>query len=173
MHMGAHTHTHTHTHAYNLPLSPSHAHTVNTCILLVLAGKATGTATWRFGTTFGIQLDHEAWSLTSALPTTGLGQAATCCKMATSHTPRTLTARCLLLHSVRSTPMGNNSLTIRTFLFSPQSLVPPPACMASFCVFFFYRHTGRLRHTSLPLECHRKTSTRKHSGSSARHSTTA
>ena len=24
--------------------------------------------------------------------------------------------------------------------------------MASFCVFFFYRHTGRLRHTSLPLE---------------------
>ena len=69
MHMGAHTHTHTHTHmhAYNLesrglgwrihgsvedtklstnkqhslsPLSPSHAHTVNTCILLVLAGCA-------------------------------------------------------------------------------------------------------------------------------------
>ena len=37
----------------------------------------------------------------------------------------------------------------------------------------FYRPTGRLRHTSLPLECHRKTSTRKHSGSSARHSTTA
>ena len=36
MHMG--THTNTHMHAYNLPLSPSHAHTVNTCILLVLAG---------------------------------------------------------------------------------------------------------------------------------------
>ena len=28
--------------------------------------------------------------------------------------------------------------------------------MASFCVFFFYRPTGRLSHTSLPLECHRK-----------------
>jgi hypothetical protein len=52
-------------------------------------------------------------------------------------------------------------------------LVPPPACMASFCVFFFYRTTGRLRHTSLPLECHRKPTTRKHSGSNARHSTTA
>ena len=35
----------------------------------------------------------------------------------------------------------------------------------------FYRPTGRLRHTSLPLECHRKPTTRKHSGSSARHST--
>ena len=32
---------------------------------------------------------------------------------------RTLTARCVLLRSVRSTPMGNNTLTIRTFLFSP------------------------------------------------------
>jgi hypothetical protein len=40
--------------------------------------------------------------LTSALPTTGLGQAATCCKMATSHTPRTLTARCLLLHKINA-----------------------------------------------------------------------
>ncbi len=40
--------------------------------------------------------------------------------------------------------------------FLPAIVVPPPACMASFCVFFFYRPTGRLRHTSLPLECHRK-----------------
>jgi hypothetical protein len=32
---------------------------------------------------------------------------------------------------------------------------------------------GRLRHTSLPPECHRKPTTRKHSGSSARHSKTA
>ena len=39
MHTHTHTHTHTHMHAYNLPLSPSHAHTVNTCILLVLAGS--------------------------------------------------------------------------------------------------------------------------------------
>ena len=29
--------------------------------------------------------------------------------------------------------------------------------------FFFYRPTGRLRHTSLPLECRRKPTTRKHS----------
>ena len=32
----------------------------------------------------------------------------------------------------RSLPISNNMLTIRTFLFSPRSLVPPPACMASF-----------------------------------------
>ena len=63
---------------------------------------------------------------------------------------------CVVLRSVRSLPIGNNTLTIRTFLFSPRSLVPQPACTASFCVFFFYRPTGRLSHTSLPLECHRK-----------------
>jgi len=57
-------------------------------------------------------------------------------------------ARCVLLHSVRSTPMGNNTLTIRTFLFSPQSLVLAAACTASFCVLFFYRPTGRPRRTS-------------------------
>jgi len=70
----------------------------------------------------------------------------------------------------RSPPIGNSTLTIRTFLFSPRSLAHPPACPASFCVFFFYR---RLRHTSLPLDCHRKPTTRKHSGSRARHSTNA
>ena len=63
-----------------------------------------------------------------------------------------------------------NTVSVRLL---DRSLVPPPACMASFCVFFFYRPTGRQRHTSLPLECHCNTSTRKHSGSSARHSTTA
>ena len=44
MHMG--THTNTHMHAYNLPLSPSHAHTFNTCSRLVLAcaGKFQRTA---------------------------------------------------------------------------------------------------------------------------------
>ena len=78
--------------------------------------------------------------------------------------------RYVWLRSVRLLPISNNTLTIRTFLFSPRSLVPPPACMVSFWVFFFYRPTGRLRHTSLPLEFHRKTSTRKHSGSSAQHS---
>jgi hypothetical protein len=66
-------------------------------------------------------------------------------------------ARCVLLRSVRSTPIGNNTLTIRTFPFSPQSLVLAAACTASFCVLFFYRPTGRPRRTSMQLECHRKT----------------
>jgi hypothetical protein len=33
-------------------------------------------------------------------------------------------------------------------------------CLAKFCVFFFYRPTGRPRRTSLPLECHRNKTTR-------------
>jgi hypothetical protein len=33
--------------------------------------------------------------------------------------------------------MGHNSLTIRTFLFSPPLSAPPPACTANFCVFSF------------------------------------
>ena len=59
--------------------------------------------------------------------------------------PRDAAAYCC---AARSLPISNNMLTIRKFLFSPRSLVPPPACMASFCVFFFYRTTGTLRHTS-------------------------
>jgi len=92
--------------------------------------------------------------------TTGLGQAATCSKTVCSHTHRTSMARCLL--------MGNNTLTIRTFLFSQQLLVLAAACTASFCVLFFYRPTGRPRRTSLQLECHRKTTKRTRSDSSAR-----
>jgi hypothetical protein len=42
--------------------------------------------------------------------------------------------------------------------------------IASFCVFFFCRPTGRLRRTSLPLECHRSTTNWTRSASSARHS---
>ena len=42
-----------------------------------------------------------------------------------------------------------------------------------FCVFFFYRPTGRPKRTSLPLECHRNTINQNHFGSSARHSTKA
>jgi hypothetical protein len=37
----------------------------------------------------------------------------------------------------RSMPMGNNTLTIRTFLFFPRLLALAAACTASFCVFFF------------------------------------
>jgi hypothetical protein len=40
-----------------------------------------------------------------------------------------------------------------------------------FCVFFFYRPTGRPRRTSLTLECHRNATNRTRSVSSARHST--
>jgi len=47
----------------------------------------------------------------------------------------------------------------------------PPACTAIFCVFLFYRPTGRPRRTSLPLECHRNATNRTRSVSSARHST--
>ncbi len=36
--------------------------------------QANGAAMWRFGTTFGIKSRAGTWSLTSALPTTGLGQ---------------------------------------------------------------------------------------------------
>jgi len=98
---------------------------------------------------------------------TGLGRPATCSRTGACRTLRIWMRRCVLLRSVRLLPISNNTLTIRAFLLSPRSLVPPPACMASFCVFFFYRPTRRLSHTSLPLECHRKPTTRKHSGSSA------
>jgi hypothetical protein len=60
-----------------------------------------------------------------------VGQAATCSKTVCSHTHRTSMARCVLLRSVRSTPVGNNKLTIRTLLFSPQLLVLAAACTAS------------------------------------------
>ena len=60
---------------------------------------------------------------------------------------------------------------------NPNISVSPPlsaqahACMASFCVFFFYRPTGRPKRTSLPLECHRNATTRTRFVLSARHST--
>jgi hypothetical protein len=79
--------------------------------------------------------------------------------------------RCVLLRSAILTAIGNNTLTIRTFLFSPPLSAQAHACTASFCVFFFYRPTGRPRRTSLPLECHRNATTRTRFVSSARHST--
>jgi hypothetical protein len=51
---------------------------------------------------------------------------------------------CVLLRSARSIIIGNNTLTIRKFLFSLPLSAPAPACTANFCVFFFYRPTGRL-----------------------------
>jgi len=69
------------------------------------------------------------------------------------------------------TSIGNNTLTIRTFLFSTPLSAQAHACTASFCVFFFYKPTGRPRRTSLPLECHRNATNRTRFVSSARHST--
>jgi hypothetical protein len=105
--------------------------------------------------------------MTSVLPTKGLGQAATCSRTGPPRIPRTLTGRCVLLRSVKPTPVSKHTLTIRTFLFSPLSLAHPTACTASFWDFFFYRPTGRPKRTSLPVECHRNAINRNHFGSSA------
>ena len=56
----------------------------------------------------------KSWTSTSASPMTGTRVAA----------------------------IGNNMLTIRTFLFSPLLSAQAHACTANFCVFFFYRTTG-------------------------------
>jgi hypothetical protein len=39
----------------------------------------------------------------------------------------------------------------------PAIVAPPHAYTANFCIFFFYRATGRSRRNSLPQECHRNT----------------
>ena len=44
-------------------------------------------AMWRLGAIWGIKQEVWDWSLTSALPRRGLGQAATCCKTVCWHTP--------------------------------------------------------------------------------------
>jgi hypothetical protein len=103
-----------------------------------------------------------------------------------SDTRRTSTRLCILLRSARSLALGNNMLTLRTFLVSPpfsappHACTPPPACTANFCVCFFYRPTRRYafstgppgdRGTSLPLECHRNTPNQTRSGTNARQST--
>jgi hypothetical protein len=75
----------------------------------------------------------------------------------------------LALRSANSTAIGNNTLTIRTFLFSSPLSAQAHACTASFCVFFFYRPTGRPRRAS--MECHRTVTNRTRFDSSARHST--
>jgi hypothetical protein len=94
------------------------------------------------------------------------GAVATCSRTVCCRIPRTSMRLCVLLRSATLTAIGNNTLTIRTFLLSAQAR----ACMASFCVFFFYRPTGRPRRTSLPLECHRNATKLTRFVSSARHS---
>jgi hypothetical protein len=100
-----------------------------------------------------------------------LGAVATCSRTVCYRISRTSMRLCVLLRSANLKARGNNTLTIRTFLFSPPLSAQAHACTASFCVFFFYRPTGRPRRTSLPLECHRNATTRTRFVSSARHST--
>jgi len=47
--------------------------------------------------------------------------------------------------------IGNNTLTIRTFLFSLRLLAPAHACSSIFCVFLFYRGSPGDRGA---LHCH-------------------
>ena len=56
---------------------------------------------WRFGTTFGIKPGAGAWSLISASPMTGLGQAATRNKTGACRTLKIWMRRCVLLRSVK------------------------------------------------------------------------
>jgi hypothetical protein len=102
---------------------------------------------------------------------TALAHQATCTRTVCCRIPMTSMHLCVLLHSAKLTAIGNNTLTIRTYVFSPPSSAQAHACTASFCVFFFYRPTGRPRHSSMPLECHRDATNRTSSISSARHST--
>ncbi len=67
------------------------------------------------GLVFDLSIAHDRFVSSSHVQQNGLQPRAA----KRSHTPRTSMARCVLLRSVRSTPMGNNTLTIRTFLFSP------------------------------------------------------
>jgi hypothetical protein len=57
---------------------------------------------------------------------------------------------CVLLRCAKLTATDNNTMTIRTFLFSPPLSPQAQACTASFCVFVFYRPTERPRRTSVP-----------------------
>jgi hypothetical protein len=82
---------------------------------------------------------------------------------------RTLTAQCVLLRSVRSSPIGNNMLTISSFL--PAIISISCRMHGEFLRLLFLQAHGRPRRISLPLESRRNTINRTRSVSSARHST--
>jgi hypothetical protein len=128
------------------------------------------------GTQFSVQDQDVSLSLVfnpSTCPscTTSSDQVPTCIRVVCYHIPRTSMSLCVFLHCVRQIVVGKNTLTIRTFLFSPPLSAQAPACTANFCVFCFYRPTGRPRSTSLPLECHRNTTNWLCSVSNALHFT--
>ncbi len=91
-----------------------------------------------------------AWSSTSASRMTASGAVATRNKTGCSRIWRTSMRLCVLLRSARSIIIGNSTLTIRTFLFSPRLSAPPPACTANFGVLFFAGPTGDRG----ALQCH-------------------
>ena len=109
---------------------------------------------------FDLSMTHDRFGSSSHVQQNGL----------LSH-HKDLDAPLRLAARAKLTPIGNNTLTIRTFLFSPPLSAQAHACTASFCVCFFYRPNGRPRRTSLLLECHRNATTRTRYVSSARHST--
>jgi hypothetical protein len=91
-----------------------------------------------------------------------------------THSPKFRTFPSKVARGLQPTPPSESNPGVGTPA-SPKAVTypaHPTACTASFCVFFFYRPTGRPMRTSLPLECHRKRN-RNHFGSSARHSTKA
>jgi hypothetical protein len=111
------------------------------------------------GHTVRTQLASGVWSSTPASRMNALGEVATLSRTGCSRLHVYMHAYIyihILYNSVRFRRksmrlatkrkidnIGNSTLTIRTFLFSPLLSAPPPACTAKFCVFFFYRTTGR------------------------------
>ena len=83
--------------------------------------QANGAATWRSAAIFETKGAAGAWSSSSASPITALAHQATCTRTVCCHIPRTWMRLCVLLHSAKSTAIGNNTMTIRIFLFSPPS----------------------------------------------------
>ena len=97
---------------------------------------------WQPEPVFDISITHDRYGSSSHPSRTG-----------TSSTHRTLTRLCDLRHGARSMHTGNNTLTIRASSFSLLYVTRHSVCTADFCVFFFYRPTGRPRRASLQLEC--------------------
>ena len=69
--------------------------------------------------TSGTQRAAGAWSSTCPSHTTDSEAAATCSRKVCCRIPRTSTHLSVSLHSARSIAIDNNTLTTRTFLFSP------------------------------------------------------
>jgi hypothetical protein len=81
--------------------------------------QANGAATWRYTVFSKMRRAVGAWSLTCPSHTTESAAAATCSRTVCYRIPRTLTPPCYSLRSAKLTTIGSNTLTTRTFLFSP------------------------------------------------------